>query len=227
MRGMAVTAWGLCLWAGAFCVTPSRAAQAGTIRGVVSTKARGLPPVRVSFDQKACGLELPDASIVVDAAGRLANAVVTVVGVKARSMAREIRVLNERCRFVPRVQVAAPGATVKTSSADLVLHTTVAQRADGRQLFNVALPGPGIEIAKPLGPAEVLRVGCNTHAWMRAWIVVTDEMSAVTGPDGSFTFPDMPAGTYHVRVWHESLRAGPVSTAVVPGKDASLAIEMR
>ena len=38
--------------------------------------------MRVTIDQKVCGNELPDEAIVVDAQGRLANAVVILTGVK-------------------------------------------------------------------------------------------------------------------------------------------------
>jgi plastocyanin len=179
--GLAVGLVGWLVLAGA----ATASAQGGSIHGVVTTRARTLAPIRVTFDQKVCGAELPDHAIVVNAAGRLANVVITLTGVKARAPAREVTVLNDKCAFVPRVQVVGPNGTVKTSSNDPVLHTTVVQQADGRQLFNVAVPIPGIEIAKPLGAAGVLRVGCSTHQWMRGWIIVTDEVSAVTGADGS------------------------------------------
>ena len=67
------------------------AAPGATIQGVVGD-SRPRPPraLRVTFDQKVCGAELPDQSVVVDGGGRLANAVVTLVGVKARAPAREI-----------------------------------------------------------------------------------------------------------------------------------------
>lgn len=203
------------------------AAQGGSVQGVVSTRARPLAPIRVTFDQKVCGAELPDQAIVVNAAGRLANAVVTLTGVKARTPAREVMVRNDKCAFVPRVQVVGPNGTMKTSSNDPVLHTTVVQQADGRQLFNVAVPIPGIEIAKPLTAAGVLRVGCSTHQWMRGWIIVTDEVSVVTGADGTFTLPDVPPGTYELRVWHEALKAGPTTVTVVAGKPAQVTIEMK
>lgn len=206
---------------------PAAAEQAGAIEGVVTTKARGLPPLRVSFDQKVCGTQLPDAAIVADGAGHLANVVVTVTGVKAPRPWREGRVLNERCSFVPRVQVLAPGAAIKTSSRDAVLHTTVVQQLDGRQLFNVALPAPGIELAKSVGGAGVLRVGCSTHQWMRAWIVVTDELAVITGPDGRFRLPDLPPGTYELRFWHEALKLAPVSVTVKPGATATVTVEAR
>jgi len=203
------------------------AQAAGSITGTVVTKAKPPRPIRVTFDQKVCGAELPDPSIVVNAAGRLANAVVTLVGVKAKAPAREISVVNEKCTFVPRVQVVASNGTVKTSSKDPVLHTTVVQHMDGRQLFNVALPMPGIEINKPLPGPGILRVGCSTHQWMRGWIIATDEQSAVTGADGSFALADVPPGTYQLRVWHEALKADTRTVTVVAGKTATVMVEMK
>ena len=67
-----------------------------------------------------------------------------------------------------------------------MLHTTNAQLENGRTLFNVALPMPGINITKPIGAAGTVRLSCNTHPWMRGWMMVTDEAAAVAAPtDGS------------------------------------------
>jgi len=207
---------------------PELSAQGtGSITGVVTTNVPASRPVRVSFDQKVCGTELPDASIQVNAAGRLANVVVTLVGVKARTPARVVPVINEKCAFVPRVQVVAPGGTVKTSSKDAVLHTTVVQTADGRQLFNVALPVPGLELTKALTGAGVMRVGCSTHQWMRGWIIATDELSAVSSAEGTFTLPDVPPGTYQLRIWHEALKATTQTVTVVPGKPTAVTLELK
>ena len=59
-----------------------------------------------------------------------------LTGVKRQHSAEPI-VMNEKCRFGPRVQLIAPKASVKTSSKDPVLHTTNAQLENGRSLFNV------------------------------------------------------------------------------------------
>jgi plastocyanin len=206
---------------------PAAPARTAAIQGVVTTGAKAGRPIRISFDQKVCGTELPDGAVQVDAAGHLANAVVTLVGVKAAAPARTIAVVNDRCAFVPRVQVAGTGGTVKTSSRDPVLHTTVLQQPDGRQLFNVALPVPGMEIARPLSGTGVLRVACSTHQWMRGWILVTDDVAAVTGADGRFTLPDVPPGTYQLRVWHEALKATDRTITVAPGKPVMLKIEVK
>jgi plastocyanin len=224
MNGRVVAALvGLCL----LFVSGLTAQGTGTIHGVVTTKARAARPIRVTFDQKVCGTEVPDPSIAVDAAGHLANAVVTLTGVKAKAPSRVVSVINDKCAFVPRVQVVAPNGTVKTSSRDQVLHTTVVQQMDGRQLFNVALPMPGIEISKPLTAPGIMRVGCSTHQWMRGWIVSTDEQSAVSAADGSFTLTEVPPGTYQLRVWHEALKGVAQPVTVTAGKTAEVTFEAK
>lgn len=228
VAAMILTLAGMCLTEGSLAAEPVGGQPlAGSLQGVVTTRVKPPRPLRVTFDQKVCGDELPDRSLVADAAGRLANAVVTLVGVKARAPLREARVLNEKCAFVPRVQVVGYRAVMKTSSRDPVLHTTTVQLADGRQLFNVALPVPGLELAKPLDGTGPLRIGCSTHQWMRGWIFVTDDVAAVTGPDGRFTLPDVPPGTYQLKVWHEAVKAGDQTVTVTAGKPVTITVEMR
>jgi len=202
-------------------------AQGSRVQGVVTTRAQVPRPIRVSFDQKVCGAELADQSILVDAAGHLANVVVTLVGVKASAPSREATVVNEKCAFVPRVQVVGTKATMKTSSRDPILHTTTVQLGDGRQLFNLALPVPNLELAKPLDGTGPLRVGCSTHQWMRGWIFVTDDVAALTGPDGRFSLPDVPPGTYQLRVWHEALKAADQSVTVTAGRPTTVTVTMQ
>lgn len=197
-------------------------AQAGgTIAGTVTTTAAAHAPLRVTFDQKVCGNELPDDAVARNASGQLANAVVTLTGVKTKGTAPGPSITNDKCRFVPRVQVARPQATITTTSTDPVLHTTNAQRADGKTLFNIALPVPGMKISKPAGDAGLVRISCNTHPWMHGWVVVTDEMSAVTGADGKFAIRDVPPGTYELRIWHEALAAAPKKVTVAPAQTAT------
>jgi plastocyanin len=208
--------------------TPSLITQAtGTITGVVTTKAGALPPARVTIDQKVCGNEIADEAIVRDANGRVANAVLTLVGVKTSSHAPAAGVMNEKCRFSPHVQIVRPNATITTTSSDPMLHTTSAQTSAGKVLFNVALPLPGIKITKPVAGTGVLRLHCNTHPWMRGWIVVSDEMAAVSGGDGAFTLANVPAGTFELRVWHEALKGAPQKVTVSAGQTTSVRLNLQ
>lgn len=201
-------------------------AQTGSITGLVTTTAKGSTPIRVTIDHKVCGNELPDEAVVVDAQGHLANAVVILTGLK-RVAPAEATVVNEKCHFAPRVQIVRPNAMVKTTSRDPMLHTTQAQLDNGRTIFNVALPVPGITIAKPIGGAGIARLNCNIHQWMRGWIVVTDEAAALSGADGRFTIANVPPGNYEARVWHESLKGAPQKITVVAGKPTQINFSLK
>lgn len=201
-------------------------AQNGSIAGTITTAAKGAAPMRVTIDQKVCGDQLPNEAIVVDAQGRLANAVVVVTGVK-RQHATEPIVVNENCRFAPRVQLIAPKASLKTTSKDPILHTTNAQLESGRTLFNVALPMPGITITRAITGAGNIRLSCNTHPWMRGWMVVTTEAAAVSAADGRFSIDNVPPGTYELRVWHEVLKGAPQKVTVGVGKPAEVTFSLR
>jgi hypothetical protein len=192
----------------------------------VTTTAKGAAPIRVTIDQKVCGNELPDEAIIVDAQGHLANSVISVVGLKS-SVSRETVVTNEKCRFGPRVQLVRPNSNVRTTSKDPILHTTQAQQENGRTIFNVALPVPGLNISKPIGPAGIVRLNCNTHPWMRGWIIATDEAAAISTADGRFTIADVPPGSYQLRVWHESLKGAPQKITVVAGKPTEINFQLR
>jgi len=194
--------------------------------GSVTTPAKGVAPVRVTIDQKICGDQLPDEAIVVDAQGRLANAVVVLTGVTRQHATAPI-VMNEKCRFAPRVQLIAPKASVKTTSKDPILHTTNAQLENGRTLFNVAVPIPGITITKAIAASGNVRLSCNTHPWMRGWMVVTTEAAAVSAADGRFTIDDVPPGTYELRVWHEALKGAPQKVTVSAGRPTDVTFQLK
>jgi hypothetical protein len=204
----------------------SAAQVAGSVSGVITTASKAPAPISVTIDQKVCGASLPDESLVVDAQGHLANAVVTLVGLKRAPQVDPV-VTNERCRFTPRVQIARPNANIRTTSKDPMLHTTQAQHDDGRAIFNVALPVPGINMTKPIGAAGIVRLSCNIHPWMRGWIVVSDDASAISGADGKFSIDNVPPGTYELRIWHETLKAPAQKVTVIAGKPTVITLTLR
>jgi plastocyanin len=201
--------------------------SSGAISGVVTTKVAGSKPLRVTMDQRVCGNELPDEAVVANGAGGLANAVITVAGLKSGANAPSSGIMNEKCRFAPRVQIVRPNANITTSSKDPILHTTNAMSPTGRNLFNVALPVPGITITKSIGGTGFVRLVCNTHPWMRGYVIVTDETAVLTGGDGKFTLNDVPPGTYELRIWHESLKGAPQKVTVAAGQTTTISFDLK
>jgi hypothetical protein len=202
-------------------------AQNASVTGVVTTPAKGAAPVRVTIDQNVCGQQLPDEAIVVDAQGHLANAVVILTGLK-RPAPADATVTNEKCNFAPRVQLIAAKSMIHTTSKDPILHTTHAQYDNGRTIFNLAIPIPGITLNRPVNVTSGnVRLVCNTHPWMKGWMVVTDEAAAISKADGRFTIDNVPPGTYELRVWHESLKGAPQKITVTAGKPTEVKVELK
>jgi len=181
-------------------------------------------PLRATIDPEVCG-SVPDESVVVDAAGHVANAVVTVAGVRTPAPA-EVVLTNERCRFSPRVSVLRPNGTIKMTSRDPVLHTVHAAPDGGRALFNVSLPIPNLTLSKPVDRPGLVRLTCSTHTWMRGFVHVAEDMAAVSGADGTFRFTGVPAGRQTLRIWHETLGARDVTVDVAAGQTAPITIEL-
>ena len=193
----------------------------GVIRGTVTID--DIPEavmVEVTADQATCGDEVEDRSEVVDASGGVANAVIIVTGVPWAVDPPASVVNNKDCYFQPRVQVAKTGGLVSIQSADEVLHTTHAYDDRERTMFNIAIPVPGMVIERPLRRPGVWRIECDSHRWMRGWIYVTNDMAAVTWPDGRFEISGVPAGTYELMIWHERYRgsAQAVTVTVTAGQ---------
>jgi hypothetical protein len=82
-------------------------------------------------------------------------------------------------------------------------------------------------VTKPIGAAGNVRLVCNTHPWMRGWMIVTDEAAAISGADGRFSLENIPPGTYDLRIWHESLKSAPHKVTVAAGQPTDLTIAMK
>ncbi len=80
------------------------------------------------------------------------------------------------------------------------------RRRKNKTIFNLAQPFQGQVLAKDLAEPGLVKLKCDVHAWMSAWIVVRDNpYYAVTGEDGSYRIGDVPPGKYTIVLWHEGL----------------------
>jgi hypothetical protein len=179
----------------------------GTIKGKVvyqgSVPTKKIIPTK---DQATCGEMREEPEIVVGPDKGVQDAIVYLKGVeKGKAMqkpAQKPEIVNQKCVFVPRVQ-AFPVGTVVIVNSDPVMHNT--HGFLGRQtVFNVALPVKGQRIEKPLTKPGIMRVECDTHGWMLAWVYAADNpYYAVTRKDGAFSIADVPPGSYTLVAWHE------------------------
>lgn len=206
-------------------------ADGGTISGKVVFKgAVPMKTVLPTKDKETCGGPRKDPLVIVGAGGEVKDAVVMLKDVKAGKAwpAPKQAVLDQKgCVFSPHVQVMQSG-NIDVLNSDPVLHNTHGYYGKNTA-FNLALPLQGAKITRPLRRPGVVRVDCDAHGWMEAWVVVVDNPYYVqTGADGAFSIGEVPPGSYTLVVWQEHTDAIEMPVTVKPKATTDMAsIELK
>ncbi len=123
-------------------------------------------------------------------------------------------VIDQRgCRYTPRVAGIMVGQELEILNSDELLHN-VHSLSRINIPFNRAMPAAIKRATFSFTDEEPpFRIKCDVHPWMSTYLGVFEHpYFAVTGTDGSFAIPGLPAGTYEIAAWHE--RLGTLSSAV-------------
>ena len=185
-----------------------------SISGMVmfSGSAPANPAIDMS-EEPACAAKYPDGPtnpIVSVTDGHLANVFVRVVGGLPGGpypMPSEPATIDQNgCLYTPRVVGVMVGQTLAITNSDPLLHNIKAVPTENR-LFNISQPRAGMTSNRTFTAPEIMvPFECSVHGWMNAYAgVVEHPYFAVSGADGSFTIGGLPAGTYQVEAWHETL----------------------
>lgn len=199
------------------------------VYGGTAPAAKVIEPTK---DVEVCGKhKIPDEGLIVSKDGGVQYAVIMLktklkdeeVAPSYQSAANEtVQLDNKDCRFEPHVAVIRTSQELALHNSDPIGHNS--------KLDTIA--NPGINPILPAGGEPVkykfaaeegypVKVGCNIHPWMGAWLVVRkDPYAAVTDADGKFTIKDLPAGKeLEFHLWQES--AGHLKDASYKGGKAS------
>ena len=156
----------------------------------------------------------------------LANAVVWLEGAggpAGRVVESEINTHNKQ--FLPRVLAVTTGSTVAFPNHDPFDHNVFSQSEEA--VFDLGLFGRGQSRSTRFPRAGIVRVYCNVHAAMSAYVIVLDGPH-FTQPasDGSFSFTGVTPGTYTVHVWHERGGHQVLDLEVEPGGTLDVAMRL-
>lgn len=217
---------------GAFAIACAPALGEGaSIRGKVVVDAPAPPQKKldVTIDQYVCGTEKDPNDLLVSPQRELRNAVVWLdtppAGATPPAAPAKVEIDQNGCMFIPRVVVVPAGGTVDFLNSDRLLHNIHATPKFNVS-FNRTQPKARtipVTFAKP----EIIRINCDLHAWMAAWVVVAAHpWYAITGPDGQFAFDNLPPGQYKLTVWHERLGTVP-ATVSVGDQPSRVTVEMK
>ncbi len=105
-------------------------------------------------------------------------------------------------RFTPHLLAITVGTVVTFPNYDPIFHNAFSNY-DG-EVFDVGLYPPGTSRSIEFKREGIVRVFCNIHPAMSAVIVVLKSpYFAASGKTGDLSIPNVPPGSYHLRVFHE------------------------
>jgi len=118
-------------------------------------------------------------------------------------------------QFRPRVLVVPTGTTVQFQNHDPFNHNVFSLSEPSA--FDLGLYGRGETRTRRFTRTGLVRVYCNVHPRMSAFILVRDNpWYTQPGPDGVYAIPEVPPGRYVLHVWHERVAAETTREIEVP-----------
>src|ERR1043166_4173315 len=194
-----------------------RPANAGRIRGVV--RLMGNPPAPaaepITHDQTVCGKDVSLPRITLGKDGGVQDTFVYLDGVAAAPWSASVKPIlidQKKCQYAPHMLAVPVGTKLEFTNSDAILHNVHGHQTtdEGAQtLFNIAQPvqGQHTPLDAPLTKPGIISLSCEAgHPWMSGYVFVADNpYVAITNSDGEFVIPDVPAGTYHIKMWHEGV----------------------
>ena len=104
-------------------------------------------------------------------------------------------------RFEPQLVVIPVGSSVSFPNSDPIFHNVFS--LSGAKKFDLGYYPAGQTRIVKFDEPGVVQVYCHLHPNMYAAIVVVpNRWYAKPGDDGTFTFHDVPPGTYRLVAWH-------------------------
>jgi hypothetical protein len=185
-----------------------------TLSGKVTFEGTAPKPARVRMDSDPLcvplGKTATSETLLIGAGGAIRNVFVYVkdgLGNRTFPTPKTPVVLDQKgCVYTPHVFGVQVGQAINISHSDPAVHNVNAT-AKTNQGFNLIQPKGTPMRARMFDKPEVMvSFRCDVHPWMGSWAgVLPHPFFAVSGADGAFEIKGLPAGSYTLEAWHETL----------------------
>lgn len=188
---------------------------AGVISGTVLFKGKAPQRTKVDMEEDPQCARLHKQPVYqdpisVNRKGNLGNVFVYIKhGLEGKTFqpsAASVTMVQKGCGFEPRVLGIQTGQGYQVINSDPVTHNIHPRPKNNREWNHSQAAGAEPLLRRFIQPEVMIRVKCNVHSWMKAWIgVVESPYFAVTATDGSFELKNVPPGKYTIEAWQEEL----------------------
>jgi len=204
----------------------------GIITGTVKLAGDDAPEavtLKVDKDQATCGHDdIPSEALVLSGDSAIKNVVVSITNIskgKKFGEGTSSSIDQKGCVFIPHVAIVPPGSTIELLNSDDIMHNLHSWSMKNTA-FNEGVTGHG-NLPKTFEFPETIKITCDVHKWMTAWLIVQENpYYALTDADGKFRIDEVPAGTYTVEAWQESLGKTTQEVTVSAGGEAKADFEL-
>jgi plastocyanin len=215
-------------------VTPDPAAApkagTGTVKGQVVLT--GTPPemalTKRDADPFCARTPMKDEEVVVGPGGALKNVIVRITKGIARDYEPPMAnaTLDQTtCMYRPRVMGIMAGQSLLIRNSDQTLHNVHTYKGASTMFNQAEVPGlPPIAKTFKDATGEILKFKCDVHPWMTAYVAISNHpFFTVSGADGTFQIPKVPAGKYTLEAWQERYGAKSVEITVLADQPTDVA----
>jgi len=208
-----------------FLILTPGSAISGSIKGSALFLGKNVPlePHKTGKYKKACGLTIINESMLLNK-GRVLNVVVSLHGNNLKRKTGEHKLDQKKCRYEPHVIAMPVDSELKIHTSDPVNHNIHTYSFENDPMNIMFIPNQE-EYSQEMEEAEIIKVECDLHNWMTAWIVVTPNgYSDVSSSDGTFLISNIPPGKYELTAWHETL-GSQTKSVIVKDKELNINFE--
>ncbi len=119
--------------------------------------------------------------------------------------AEAVRLEQRGCLYTPRILGVRVQQDIEIVNDDPTLHN-VRALARANRPFNIGQPARGTRIKSFRAAEKPIKVKCDVHPWMAAYVFVMEHsFHSTTGSEGVYRIDGLPAGSHELVFWHEKL----------------------